>query len=125
MSVTMEKVRTTEEVFQSHREAIEALDIEKLMADYADDAVMVTLDGTIYGKETIQKNFFEAILAQFPDFKVIFNDDKIVFEEDICLLEWTAEASAATIPVGLGILMIEDGYIQRQVEWFQLVPKEG
>ena len=123
MTVTMDKVRTTEEVFQSHREAVETLDIEKLMADYAEDAVMVTLDGTIYGKEAIQKNFFEAILAQFPDFKVIFNDDKIVFEEDICMLEWSAVASAATMPVGLGILMIEDGLIRRQVELFQLVPK--
>lgn len=125
MSVTMDKVRTTEEVFQSHREAIETLDIEKLMADYAEDAVMVTLDGTIYGKEAIQKGFFEAVLAQYPDFKVIYDDDKIVFEEDICLMEWSAVASAASIPVGLGVLIVENGLIQRQVEWFQLVPKEG
>ena len=125
MTVTMDKIRTTEEVFQSHREAIEALDIKKLMADYAEDAVMVTLDGTMHGKEAIQKNFFEAMLAQFPDFKVTYDDDKIVFEEDICLMEWSGDASAVSVPAGLGILLIEDGLIKRQIEWMQLVPKEG
>ena len=36
--------RTTQEVFDSHQQAIETLDFEKLAADYAEDAILLTLD---------------------------------------------------------------------------------
>jgi uncharacterized protein (TIGR02246 family) len=115
--------RTTQEVFDSHREAIETLDLEKLAADYAEDAVLVTLDGSFKGREAILKEFFQAIMAQFPDMKI--NYDKIAIEADVCLLQWSAEASNVTVPVGLGVLFIQDGLIKRQAEWFQMVPKEA
>jgi len=113
--------RTTQEVFDSHKEAIETLNIEKLMADYAEDAVLVTLDGAFYGKDAILTGFFQAFLEQFPDLAVTY--DKIVCEGDVCLLQWSGDASAATIPVGIGVLIIQDGLIQRQVEWAEIVPK--
>jgi len=113
--------RTTQEVFDSHKEAIETLNIEKLMADYAEDAVLVTLDGALNGKDAILTGFFQASLEQFPDLAVTY--DKIVCEGDVCLLQWSGDTSAATIPVGIGVLVIQDGLIQRQVEWFEVVPK--
>ena len=39
MPETMAMVRTTEEVFASHRETLEQLDFDKLAGDYAEDAV--------------------------------------------------------------------------------------
>jgi uncharacterized protein (TIGR02246 family) len=115
--------RTTQEVFDSHREAIETLDFEKLAADYAEDAVFVTLDGSFMGREEILTGFFQTILAQFPDVKIVF--EKVAIEGDVCLLQWSAEASAVSIPAGIGVFIIQDGLIQRQAEWFQMVPKEG
>ncbi len=123
MTQKLEKIRTTEEVFNSHQEAIETLNFEQLAADYAEDAVMVTLDGSFIGREAIISGFFQAILAQFPDMKITF--EEITIEDDTCLIQWSAEASAVTVPVGLGVLFIQDGFIQRQVEWFQMVPKEA
>jgi len=115
--------RSTQEVFNSHRVAIETLDFEKLAADYAEDAVMVTLDGSFIGREAIMTGFFQTMMAQFPDAKINF--DKIAIEGDVCLLQWSAEASAMTIPVGTGVLFIEDGLIRRQAEWFEMVLKDG
>jgi len=115
--------RSTEEVFNSHREAIETLDFEKLAADYAEDAILVSLDGSFKGREAIMTGFFQTNMAQFPD--VRFNFDKVAIEGDVCLLQWSAEASAMTIPVGTGFLIIQDGLIQRQGEWFEIVLKEG
>ena len=114
--------RTTQEVFDSHREAIETLDFEKLAADYAENAVMVTLDGSFIGKEAILQGFFQTILSQFPDIKINF--EKSAVEGDVCLLQWSAEASQVTIPVGTAVFIIQDGLIRRQGEWFQMVPKE-
>lgn len=118
MTQTLELTRTTEEVFSSHREAIETLNIDMLMADYAEDCLFVTPDGSFIGRDAILAGFFQAFLAQFPDAKINF--EKVTIEGDICLVEWTAEASAMTIPVGLGVLFIQDGFIQRQVEWYQM-----
>lgn len=123
MTQTIEKTRTAEEVFASHREAIETLNFEQLGADYAEDAVLLTLDKSFIGRDAILTGFFQAILAQFPDTKISY--EQITHEDDLWLLKWTAEASAMTIPVGLGILVIEDGFIRRQVEWFEIELKEG
>ena len=115
--------RSTQEVFDSHREAIETLDLEQLAADYAEDAVLVTLDGSFKGRKAIMTGFFQPTMAQFPDTK--FDFEKIAIEGDVCLLQWSAEASAMTIPVGTGVLFIEDGLIRRQAEWFEMVLKEA
>lgn len=115
--------RTTQEVFDSHREAIETLDLEKLAGDYAEDALLLTPDGALKGREAIMTDFFQAILAQFPDMKIDFK--KVTVEGDLCMLEWSGDASAVTIPVGTAVFVIQDGLIRRQGEWFQMVPKEG
>lgn len=113
--------RSTQEVFDSHKEAVETLNLEQLAADYAEDAILVTLDGTFKGREAIMSGFFQTILGQFPDFKINF--EKTAVEEDVVLLQWSAEASKASIPLGTAVFIIRDGLIQRQGEWFTLVPK--
>jgi len=115
--------RTSKEVFDSHREAIETLDLEQLAADYAEDAYMVTLDGSFLGREAILTDFFGVWLGQFPDTKISF--DKVSIEGEVCLLQWSAEASGMSIPIGIGVFLIQDGFITRQAEWFQMVLKEG
>ena len=122
-TLTPTRTRTTEEVFNSHKEAIDTLDFEKLAADYAEDAVLVTLDDSFVGRETILTGFFQTVLAQFPDVKIYF--DKVAFKDDVCLLQWSAESSEITVPVGTAVFIIQDGLIQRQGEWFEIVPKSG
>lgn len=115
------KTRTAQEVFKSHREAIENLDFEQLAADYAEDAVLLTMDGAFHGREAILTGFFQTVLAQFPDMKIKF--ERTVFDGDMCMLHWSADASAVTIPVGTAVFIIRDGLIRRQGEWFQIFPK--
>jgi uncharacterized protein (TIGR02246 family) len=113
--------RSTQEVFDAHRKAIETGDMEKLAADYAEDAVLVTLDGSFIGRDAIMNGFFKMILTQFPDVEVNF--EKVAVEGDVCLLQWSAEASNATVPRGTAVFIIRDGLIQRQGEWLEVVPK--
>jgi ketosteroid isomerase-like protein len=114
--------RTIQEVFESHREAIEKGDIEQLAGDYAEDAVMITLDGAFQDREMIMNGFFKTIFDQFPDTKITF--EKVVYEGDMCLLEWSATASTGDVPHGVGAFLIRDGFIQRQWEWFHMNLKE-
>ena len=115
--------RPTQEVFDSHREAIETSNFEKLAADYAEDAILVTMDGSFIGRDAILNGFFKTIFGQYPDAKINF--EKTVVEDDVCLLQWSVEASNATIPRGTAVFIIRDGLIQRQGEWFEVLPTEG
>ena len=114
--------RTTQQVFDAHQAAFNPVNMEKLMADYADDAIMVTLDGTAVGKEAI-RGLFEALFTAFPNVKVSF--DKTAVEDDTFLLQWSGESDVATFPYGIGAFIIRDGLIQRQLEWFVVAPKES
>ncbi len=108
---------------ENMRKAWDSQDMNAVAQLYAEDAIMVTLDGSYKGREAIMSDFFQAWLGQFPDTKINF--EKVAIEEDVCLLYWTAEASKMTIPAGIGVLMVRDGLIKRQAEWFQMIPKEG
>jgi ketosteroid isomerase-like protein len=115
-------VRSTQEVFDHHRSAFEPPNLEKLMADYADDAILLTLDGEFVGKQAI-RGFFQNAFESLPNFKVSF--DKTAVAGDTFLLEWSGEADNAIIPHGVATFNIRDGMIQRQTEWMVMAPKEG
>jgi ketosteroid isomerase-like protein len=46
--------RSTEQVYQDHMSALLGGDIHALMADYADDAVLMTMQGASVGKTAVQ-----------------------------------------------------------------------
>lgn len=115
--------RSTQEVYESHKHAIETGNFEQLAADYADDAILVSIDGSFRGKEAIMRDFFAANLSQFTNLKFTF--EKTSIEGDVCLLQWSAVADEGTVPRGTAVFIIQDGLIQRQGEWFEIVPKAG
>ena len=112
--------RSTQEVFENHRDAILALDFERLMGDYADDSILLTLDGVFVGKEGIQ-GFFGGMLEQFPNMKVTF--ERVAIEDDTVLLQWSADCDVAKFPAGSATFIIRDDKIRRQGEWFMVEPK--
>lgn len=114
--------RSTQQVFDHHIAALESADVSEIMADYADDAMVVTLDGAVVGKEAIQGTF-EQSLKGFPNLK--FTDAQTVVEGDTLLTYWSAESDTATVPQGVDTFIIRDGKIQRHTAWFVVVPKEA
>jgi ketosteroid isomerase-like protein len=114
--------RTTQEVFDDHEAAFQSRDMTRLMADYADDAVMLLLDNVAVGKEAIQATY-EYLFGSFPGLTVTF--EKTAVEGDLFLLQYSGDSDVATIPHGVATFIIKDDKIQRQTEWFFVVPKEG
>jgi len=113
--------RTVQQVFDHHEAAIKNGDMVELIADYADDAVMLLLDNVAIGKEAIQA-LYEGLFAGFPGLKVSF--DKTAVKGDLFLLQYSVDSDVATSPHGVATFIIQDGKIQRQTEWFIVVPKE-
>mgnify|MGYP002063480520 CR=1 FL=1 len=107
-------VRSTKQVFDDHIAALESGDIAKVMADYADDAILILPDGAVVGKPAIQAAF-ENMIQGSPNIKFIGQD---IVEGDTLLMIWSAECDTATMPQGVDTFVIRDDKIQRQTAWF-------
>jgi uncharacterized protein (TIGR02246 family) len=114
--------RTSQEVFDDHRRAFESGDPDRIAADYADDAIVVTLDGPAVGKQAI-RGLYEYFFTAFPNLKVDFQ--KTVVADDVVLLQFSGDSDVATFPQGAATFIVQDGLIQRQTEFFVPIPKEG
>ena len=113
--------RTPQQVFQSHREAVEQLSIPSLMEDYAEDAILITLDEAFIGRNAIQDKFFELLMNKNPGLQITFSRVKI--EGDFVIVTWSGYADFLKIPVGIEVLLIQDDLIQRQAVWS--MPESG
>jgi ketosteroid isomerase-like protein len=111
--------RSTKQVFDDHMAALESGDISKIMADYADDAILISPSGALVGKAAIQAAF-ENMIQGSPNIKFTGQD---IVEGDTLLTIWSAQCDTATMPQGMDTFVIRDGKIQRQTAWFVVNPK--
>jgi ketosteroid isomerase-like protein len=88
--------RTPEEVFQHHAQALGAGDLEEIVADYADDAVVISPAGVKRGQDGVRETFTQ-LLADVPD--AAWELKTQIYEGDVLFLEWAAD-TAATAPSG-------------------------
>ncbi|MBB3086555.1 nuclear transport factor 2 family protein [Geodermatophilus sabuli] len=84
--------RTPQEIFQSHVTAIGAGDVDAVVADYAEDAVLITPDGVTRGRDGIRQ-VFTSLLGDLPDAQ--WTAPTQVYEGDVLFVEWTAVAEKA------------------------------
>jgi ketosteroid isomerase-like protein len=112
--------RSTEQVLQHHDQALLKGDFRALMADYADDAVLMTMEGACVGKAAIQEWFAQALSA-LPNGKLTVTGH--IVQGDFVLLTWTGVSDVATIPYGVDTFVIHDDKIRLQTVWFTAVPK--
>ena len=84
--------RSPQEIFKHHAEALMAGDLDEIVADYTDDAVVITPRGSHHGKDGVRESFV-ALLADLPDAK--WDVPVQIFEGDVLFIEWTAETPMA------------------------------
>jgi hypothetical protein len=113
--------RTPQEVFQHHVEALGAEDLDGIVSDYADDAVFITPDGILRGKDGVRQGF-EKLIADIPSASWELPTQH--FEDDILLLEWKATSSVARVEDGIDTFVFRDGLIRVQTVRYTLVPTE-
>src|SRR5450755_78544 len=53
--------RTPQEVFEHHGEALMAGDLDGIVSDYAEDAVFITPEGVLRGKEGVRRGFVKLL----------------------------------------------------------------
>ena len=103
--------RTPEEVFQHHAQALGAGDLDEIVADYSDDAVLITPAGVNRGKDEVRAAFTK-LLADIPD--AAWNLKTLIYEDDVLFLEWAADAAATSVDDGIDTFIFRDGLIRLQ-----------
>jgi ketosteroid isomerase-like protein len=109
--------RTPQEIFAHHASALMAGDVDEILTDYADDAVLITPAGAVRGKDGVRKAF-EGILADLPD--ATWDVPTQVFEDDVLFIEWSAVAEASRVTDGVDTFVFAGDSIRVQTVRFTL-----
>jgi len=112
--------RTPQEVFAHHGDALMAGDLDGIVSDYADDALFITPDGVLRGKDGVRQGFTK-LLGDLPD--ADWELPTTLFVDDVLLLEWKAESATTRADDGIDTFVFRDGLIRVQTVRYTLVSK--
>jgi SnoaL-like domain len=112
-------VRTPQEVFQHHVEALGAEDLDGIVSDYADDAIFITPDGVLRGKDGVRQGFVR-LIGDLPGAK--WELPTLLFEDDVLLLEWKAISEKVKAEDGIDTFVFKGGLIRVQSVRYTLTP---
>jgi ketosteroid isomerase-like protein len=101
---------TTEDVLSHHATAITAGDVDEILADYADDSV-VLIPGRIFrGRDEIRELMTEVVTDMLPPGSTL-NMTCVVIEGDYAYIVWDAESEKFSFPMGTDTFVVRDGKI--------------
>lgn len=108
----MSTTRTPEEVFAHHGSTLGAGDLDGILEDYSDDAILIVQSRVHRGKEGAREVFTQ-LLADVPDAQW---DLSTVFVDDVLYLEWRADAPGVgrRVDDGIDTFVFSDGLIRVQ-----------
>lgn len=109
--------RTPQEIFQHHAGALIAGDIDEIVADYADDAVFITPQGVLRGKDGVREGFTK-LLNDLPDAK--WDVPTQLFEGDVLFIEWNAVSEGAQAMDGIDTFVFRGDQIAVQTVRYTL-----
>lgn len=110
-------IRTPQEVFAHHAEALGAEDIDSIVSDYTDDALFITPEGVKRGPHGVREGF-ERLLSDVPG--ASWELPTQIFEDDILLLEWQAESEETFVEDGIDTFVFSGGKIRVQTVRYTL-----
>lgn len=115
----MTAMRSPQEIFDHHAQALGAEDLDAIVADYSDDAAFITPAGIQRGKDGVRQGFIE-LLGAVP--QATWELKTTIYEGDILFLEWGAEGGGNRIDDGIDTFVFRDGLIQVQTVRYTVQP---
>jgi predicted SnoaL-like aldol condensation-catalyzing enzyme len=113
----MAAMRSPQEIFGHHAQALGAEDLEEIVADYSHDAIFITPDGVLLGKDGIRQAFTR-LLGELP--QASWDIRTTIYEDDVMLLEWGAEGGGNRVEDGIDTFVFRDGLIRVQTVRYTL-----
>ncbi|EMA39176.1 nuclear transport factor 2 family protein [Halococcus hamelinensis] len=114
---------TTEDVLDHHLEAFGDQDIEATMADYADDAVVITHGEVYRGREAIGDWFETELFTEFEKPDVTFTLNEKTVEGEYAYITWEADTPETDYEFATDTFVVRDGKIVAQTLGVQATSK--
>ena len=112
--------RAPQEVFAHHGKALAAGDLDEIVADYADDSVVITSAGIARGKDGV-RTVFAKLLDDLPN--AVWDLKTQILDGDVLFLEWAADSAVNRVDDGVDTFVFRDGMIQVQTIRYTPHPK--
>lgn len=110
--------RTPEEVFAHHGQSLGAEDLEEILADYADDAILIVQKQVYRGKDGARQVFTQ-LLSDVPQAQWELSQ---TFADDVLYLEWKATSKERKVEDGIDTFIFADGMIRVQTVVYTVQP---
>ena len=112
--------RAPQEVFAHHGKALAAGDLDEIVADYADDSVVITSAGIARGRDGV-RTVFAKLLDDLPN--AAWDLKTQILDGDVLFLEWAADSAVNRVDDGVDTFVFRDGMIQVQTIRYTPHPK--
>ncbi len=103
--------RTPQEVFADHGKALASGDLDAIVTNFADDAVVITTAGVARGRDEI-RGAFAKLLDDLPNAE--WEMKSKIFAGDVLFLEWAADSAVHRVDDGVDTFVFRDGMIWAQ-----------
>src|SRR5450759_1113045 len=110
--------RTPEEVFAHHGRSLGAENPEEIVADYAEDAILVLQQTGDRGKDGARQGFTQ-LLSDVPQAQW---ELETVFADDVLYLGWKATGGGRKVENGVDTFIFADGMIRVQTVVYTVQP---
>jgi uncharacterized protein (TIGR02246 family) len=104
----------TRAVLDHHLAAFGAGDADEVLKDYADEAVLLTADATIKGREALRAAFAGFFSGLFKPGTYTFTMDAARVEGDVAFIVWRARCASADVALAADTFVVRDGKIVAQ-----------
>jgi ketosteroid isomerase-like protein len=119
MEVTM---RTTQAVLDNHLACFGAKDLEGILSDYADHAILFTPEGALQGPAEIRP-LFERLLAEFGKPGASFSMKKMTVDGGYAYIIWSAETADNVYEFATDTFVVRNGKIAVQSFAGKITPR--
>jgi ketosteroid isomerase-like protein len=114
---------STEQVLARHWQDFVAGDLESIMSDYAQDALLVSAMGTLKGHAQIRPMFESIFSHLFPAGTSTLKLEKQSIEGEIAFIIWSGSAPKYEVPFATDTFWIREGKIAIQTFAANMVKK--
>ena len=104
---------STKDVLDHHLKCFGEGDLEGILSDYAQGAVVFTPDGPLRGADAIRP-LFQAMVAEFAKPGASFSMKQQFVEGEYAYILWTAETADNVYEVGTDTFVVRHGKIMAQ-----------